>query len=102
MTMPGLLICSRTSRQRLRRWTAGSRNRVSKGGSEKRTAAEKRKYIRYQRPRGLSVAEGCILMSLSRSTYYDKPASLVDERAIGCVVPSSRWDSQAVRDGVWF
>ena len=29
-----------------------ARNRVSKGGSEKRTAAEKREYIRHCRPRG--------------------------------------------------
>lgn len=30
-----------------------------KGGSEKRTAAEKRDYIRCHRPRGVSVAQGC-------------------------------------------
>ena len=38
---------------------AGPRNRVSKGGAEKRTAAEKREYIRLHRPYGISVAEGC-------------------------------------------
>ena len=52
---------------------AGPRNRVSKGGAEKRTAAEKREYIRLHRPYGISVAEGCRLMGLPRSTYYDAP-----------------------------
>jgi hypothetical protein len=46
-----------------------------KGGSEKRTPAEKRDYIRDHRPRGLSVAEGCRLMGIARSTYYDVPAA---------------------------
>ena len=45
-----------------------------KGGSEKHTAAEKREYIRHHRPRGLSIAEGCRLMGLSRSTYYNVPS----------------------------
>ena len=47
---------------------AGPRNRLSKGGAEKRTAAEKREYIRLHRPNGISVAEGCRLMGLPRST----------------------------------
>jgi transposase len=34
---------------------AGTRNRVSKGGAEKRTTAEKRDYIRHHRPHGVSV-----------------------------------------------
>ena len=40
-----------------------------KRGSEKRTVAEKRAYIRDHRPRGLSVERGCALMGLPRSTY---------------------------------
>ncbi len=37
-----------------------------------RSPAEKREYIRRCRPGGLSVAEGCRLMGLARSTYYDE------------------------------
>jgi len=37
-----------------------------KGGSEKRTATEKRDYIGNCRPPGISIAEGCRLMGLSR------------------------------------
>jgi response regulator of citrate/malate metabolism len=40
-----------------------------KGGLKKRTAAETHEYIHHHRPRGLSIAEGCRLMGLSRSTY---------------------------------
>src|ERR1700732_2956081 len=49
---------------------------------EKRTAAEKREYIRHHRPRGLSIAEGCRLMGLSRSTYYDVPSVPTDDAAL--------------------
>ena len=42
-------------------------------GAEKHTAAEKREYICLHRPYGISVAEGCRLMGLPRSTYYDAP-----------------------------
>ncbi|MBO1907592.1 IS3 family transposase [Microvirga sp. 3-52] len=61
---------------------AGSRTRVSKGGSEAHTPAEKRAYIRHHRPRGLSVSEGCRLMGLPRSTYYDEPKAPADDTAI--------------------
>ena len=44
-----------------------------KGGLEKRTPAEKRTYVRDHRPTGLGVAEGCRLMGIARSTYYDRP-----------------------------
>src|SRR2546430_17104594 len=54
-------------------WPPSARNRVPKGGSEKRTAAEKREYIRHCRPRGVSIAEGCRLMGIGRSTFYDMP-----------------------------
>src|SRR5207247_7376626 len=50
-----------------------ARNRVPKGGSEKRTAAEKREYIRHCRPRSVYIAEGCRLMGIGRSTFYDMP-----------------------------
>ncbi len=55
-------------------WSTGSGDRVSKGGAEKRTAAAKRNYIRHCRPDGISIAEGCRLMRISRSTFYDTPA----------------------------
>jgi hypothetical protein len=60
----------------------GARDRVSKGGPEKRTAAEKRDYIRHCRPRGLCVAEACRLMSLPHSTFYDVPATTADDTEI--------------------
>ena len=53
-----------------------------KGALRQRTAAEKRAYIRDHRPRGLSVAEGCRLMGIARSTYYDAPAVGRDDTAI--------------------
>src|SRR2546430_5781845 len=52
-------------------WPPSARNRVPKGGSEKRTTAEKREYIRHCRPRGVSIAEGCRLMGIGRSAFYD-------------------------------
>jgi hypothetical protein len=49
-------------------------NRVPKGGSEKRTAAEKREYIRHCRPHGVSIAEGCRLMGIGgRSAFTTRP-----------------------------
>ena len=53
-----------------------------KGALRKRTAAEKRAYIRHHRPRGISVAEGCRLMGLARSTYYDAPTRAADDTAL--------------------
>ncbi|MER9408215.1 hypothetical protein NKI36_29910 [Mesorhizobium caraganae] len=47
-----------------------------------KTAAEKRAYIRDHRSHGLSVAEGCGLMGLSRTTFYDQPRSAADDTAI--------------------
>jgi HTH-like domain len=47
---------------------------VSKGGAEKRTTTERRDYIRHSRPRGLSITQGCRLMALPRSTFYNAPA----------------------------
>jgi hypothetical protein len=38
--------------------------------------------IRDHRPHGLSIAEGCRLMGLSRSAYYDKPSLPADDAAI--------------------
>ena len=55
-------------------WSTGSGDRVFKGGAEKRTAAAKRDYIRHCRPDGISIAEGCRLMGISRSTFYDTPS----------------------------
>lgn len=39
-------------------------------------------YIRDHRSHGLSVAEGCRLMGLSRTTFYDQPRSAADDTAI--------------------
>lgn len=38
-------------------------------------------YIRDHRPRGLSIAEGCRLMELSRATFYEQPDSVADDTA---------------------
>ena len=48
-------------------------NEFLKGASRHVSPAEKREHVRCCRPRGLSVAEGCRLMGLARSTYYDEP-----------------------------
>ena len=51
-----------------------------KGGFEARSPAEKRDHLRRHRPLGLSVARGCELMGLSRSTFYDTaPVHLKEE-----------------------
>ena len=59
---------------------ARARERVFKGGFAARSPAEKRDYVRRCRPRGLSVAEGCRLMGLARSTYYDEPEASPSRR----------------------
>lgn len=56
------------------------------------TAAEKRAYARGRRPRNLSVAQGCRLMGLARSTYYDRLTRAVDDadcRGLGDTGPCS-------------
>src|SRR5256884_6657913 len=63
-------------------WPPSARNRVPKGGSEKRTAAEKREHIRHCRPRGVSIAEGCRLMGIGRSAFYDTPDARARELSI--------------------
>ena len=81
-TLHGLAKRSKDRGTRTHGRQGGPRNRVSKGGAEKRTAAEKRKYIRLHRPYGISVAEGCRLMGLPRSTYYDAPPVKTDDAEI--------------------
>ncbi|WP_226584615.1 IS3 family transposase [Acuticoccus sediminis] len=44
--------------------------------------AEKRAHVRDHRPRGLSIAEGCRLMGIARSTYYDAPEQAGDDTAL--------------------
>src|SRR3954447_4442259 len=63
-------------------WPPSARNRVPKGGSEKPTTAEKRKYIRHCRPRGVSIAEGCRLMGIGRSAFYDTPEARARDLSI--------------------
>lgn len=36
----------------------------------------------YRRPRGVSLAEGCRLMGIARSTFYDEPIRAADDTAI--------------------
>ena len=61
---------------------AGARAGVPKGGSALRSTAEKRAHVRHRRPHGLSVAEGCCLMGIARSTYYDAPTRAADDTAL--------------------
>ena len=61
---------------------AGAGDRVSKRGTQERTTAEKRDYVRDCRPRGLTIARGCRLMGLARSTYYDTPATEADTEIV--------------------
>src|SRR5499427_10345276 len=75
--MPPLKIRSRAPAV-----TAGARDRIFKRGIAKHTAAEKREYIRHHRPHSFSVAEGCRLMGLPRSTYYDAPSRRADDAEI--------------------
>ena len=60
----------------------GARDRVFKKGREKRTLAERRAHIRDHRPAGISVARGCALMGVARSSCYAVPAGAPDETAI--------------------
>lgn len=56
-----------------------------KGGSAARTIAEKRAYVRDRRPRGLSVAQGCRLMGIARSTYYGAPPANRDAESLSLI-----------------
>jgi hypothetical protein len=51
----------------------------------KRSAAEKRAYVRHHRPQGLSVTQGCRLMGLPRSTFYDAPVAQIEDAALGAI-----------------
>src|SRR6266403_2064914 len=85
-TLHGLSKRHNVSRNLIRIWVdkfqAGARTGVSKGGSSAKTSAEKRDHIRYCRPRGISLAEGCRLMGIARSTFYDEPIRAADDTAI--------------------
>jgi hypothetical protein len=52
-----------------------------KGPCEAR-ASEPRAFIRVRRPRDMSVAEGCRLTGIARSTCYDPPARAADDTAL--------------------
>ena len=52
-------------------------NAKMQGGFEARTPAEKREYLLRHRAGDISVSRGCELMSLSRSTFYDRPPAPV-------------------------
>src|SRR6266481_2787822 len=65
---PRLPIYSRNTKPRLRRWSAW--------------LAAKREHISHCRPRGVSIAEGCRLMGIGRSTFYDTPDARARELTI--------------------
>src|SRR5689334_11261148 len=46
------------------------------------TFAERREALRDHRPAGLSVAEGCRVMGLARSTFYREASGELDETAL--------------------
>ena len=79
--------------------SAGPGNRIFKRGSEKRTAAQKRDYIRDCRPRGLSLAKGCLLMGLARSTYYDAPSSQAGDAELVATMMRSAMSSRLMATG---
>jgi transposase-like protein len=77
-------IRSADRRPRAPRRQAGAGAGVRKRSCEKRASAEKRAHIRDHRPASLSVAEGCRLMGIVRSTYYGAapaPTDDTDDRA---------------------
>jgi transposase len=53
-----------------------------KGAVRSATPAEKREYVRHCRPPGLSIAEGCRLTGIARSTFYDVPTAVHDDTGI--------------------
>src|SRR6516225_8350502 len=63
-------------------WPAGCGNRVFKGGSEKCSPAAKRDYVRHCRPDSISIAEGCRLMGIARSSYYDVRDAGADDATV--------------------
>ena len=63
---------------------AGAGDRVFKKGREKRTLAERRAHIRDHRPAGVSVARGCALMGVARSSFY----AVAEVRAISAAFPA--------------
>src|SRR6516162_10098571 len=64
-------------------WLAGCITNTSGFKFSARTVAEfVCNYIRHSRPHGLSVAEGCRLMGLPRSTFYDAPSLKADDAEI--------------------
>jgi putative transposase len=82
-TFSGIRSPHRSARAACRQTGAGAR--VSKGGRQKRTATEKRDYIRRCRPAGLSIAEGCRLREIARSTFYDKPGAQDDTAIVEAI-----------------
>lgn len=48
--------------------------------------AERRDYVSHGRPDGLCLAEGCRLIGLPRSTFYDVPVSEISDQAIVDVI----------------
>ena len=53
-----------------------------KGALKSAPRPQKRDYVRDCRPRGLTIARGCRLMGLPRSTYYDTPATEADTEIV--------------------
>ena len=53
-----------------------------KGAQRQGRTAAKRAHVRHHRPQGLSIAEGCRLMGIARSTYYHEPKGSADDTAL--------------------
>ena len=69
------------------RTSAGiTKSKVFRSVADPNDVAEKREYICHHRPHGLSIAEGCRLMGLSRSTYYDVPSLPTDDAALAATM----------------
>ena len=67
---------------RAARRAPGARAGVFKKGDALGSVDEKRAYIRDHRPASISVAQGCRLMAISRSSFYAPPADKPDDTKI--------------------
>jgi transposase len=71
-----------------------------KGALKNRTAAAKRDHLRHCRPDGVSIAEGCRLMGIARSTFYDRPAAGADDATVVAQMKSIATSSKPMAIGV--
>ena len=76
-------------------------NEFLKKALENARLGERRAILRRCRPEGLSIAEGCRVMGLARSTYYDAPKGqpLEEARLVARIMPRSAPSGPAMATG---